>query len=474
MTEVSKSFIADWEGRFHDVATSYFDSFTETGAGGHNTLEPLLHGDINTSIKELFATPGHVTKKFGEFKSNLLEYLGESAGLLIESTAAEVGALTGQVGASLAMGKFLSDQLKQTTTVTSGLEYKRGEWVVIKCGFKHQTNQQIKNEEWASVQMFNTTFDTKDEFLEPNYVIGFFLQLELNGRLTCFSFATLGPVSVDESIVEKMPVLIAKSLDTNKEYSEAREIYIMKDADIDPKVNYKFQIGAEVKYEGEIRNVVDRCTDGRLLLEGANHERIKVNPDEVTPYRDNYSSMMDDKQRYQSSGEFVWCNVNGKTTLAVISYFIKDEAVVFECLTGKEHVLHQKYIKTVSSKDYVQFSNIPSFAKFRQYAVKSDSFLERFLVPETFKYICQGIFDDHTIIPPDGEPIFGESHIDAVTGKPTAGLYVRSDQKIAQDIREQDFPSEMILDSNPDMGNNWNSSYVLMGVLGLVIVAGAL
>jgi hypothetical protein len=474
MSVATKSYIADWEGRFHDVATSYFDSFTVTGSEGHNTLEPLLHKDIGESITELFSTPGNIQKHFGEFKTDLIHYLGDSADLLITSGAAEVGTLTGQVGLSVAAGKFLSDQLKKATKTTSGVEYKRGEWVVIRCGYKHQTKEQIKSEEWMSVQMFETTFDATSEFLQPNYIIGFFLQRELNDKLTCFNFTTLKPGSYHEEFVEPMPEVIKKSLDTNKAYSEARELYIMKDANIDPKVAYKFQIGAEVLYEGVIHNVVDRCTDGRLLLEGATHTRTKVNPDEVTPYRDNYSAMMNDKQRFTSSGDFVWCNVNGKTTLAVISYFLQDKAVVFECMTGKEHILHQKYIKTVDSKDYMQFVSIPSFAKFRQYAVQSDSFLERFLVPATFKYICQGIFDDHTIIPPDGEPIFGESHIDAVTGKPTAGIYLRSDQKVAEDIFKEDLPSQNILDSNPDMGNSWNSSYVLMGVVGLFLVASVL
>ena len=180
-----KSYISDWAGRFHDVKTSYFDSFTETGAGGHNTLEPLLHKDIGESIQELFNTPGNVQKQFGEFKAGLLEYLGDSAELIIESGAAEVGSLTGQVGASMAAGKFLSDQLKQVTKSPSGREYKRGEWVIIRCGYRHQPKEKIRQEEWASIEMFGDMFDAKNENLQPNYIIGFFLQREDNDHLTC-------------------------------------------------------------------------------------------------------------------------------------------------------------------------------------------------------------------------------------------------------------------------------------------------
>ena len=466
-----KSYIADWEGRFHDVRTTYFDSFTETGTGGHNTLEPLLHKDIGESIQELFNTPGQIQKDFGHFKADLLEYLGDSASLLIESSAAEVGTLTGQVGLSVGAGKFLSEQLKKTTASPSGNEYKRGEWVIIRCGYRHQSKEKIRQEEWASVQMFETVFDAQDENLEPNYIIGFFLQRELNDRLTCFNFQTTKVASYYDNQIEKMPELIKKSLDTNKNYSEARELYIMKDANVDPKLDYKFNIGAEVKYEDKIYNVVDRMTDGRVMLEDRAHTRVKVNPDDVTPYRDNYSARMNDKQRFLSSGEFVWFNDNNQATLGVVSYFIKDDVVVFDCLTGKEHILAQQYIKIVDSKDYMLFVNIPSFSRFRQYAVNADSFLERFVVPDRYKYICTGLFDDHTVDPPNYAPIFGESHIDEATGKPTAGIHLKSDQFVAQEVRDD---TVKLLDANPDIGNNWSVAYVAFGVVGLFLVVKAL
>jgi hypothetical protein len=475
ITDVTKSFIADWEGRFHDVKTSYFDSFTETGRGWHNSLEPLLQGDIGTNIKELFNTPGQVQKHFGEFQASLGEYLADSADIIIESAAAEVGTLTGQLGASLAVGKFISDQLKESKQVTSGLEYKRGEWVVIKCGYRHQTKEKIRGEEWASVQMFNTSFDAKDEFLQPNYVIAFFLQVELNGRLSCFSFETLKTGSFDESIVEKMPETIKKSLDLNKAYSEARELYILQSANIDPKRDWKFNIGAEVKCEGYIYNIVDRMNDGRLLLEDKDHNRKKANPADVTPYRDNYSAMMDDKQRFRSSGDFVWCNISGETTLAVISYFLQDDAVVFECSTGREHILKQRYITTVDSKHYALFSNIPSFSKFRKYAVESDSFLERFTVPSEYEYICKGIFDDVTIKPPNAQPMFGENVIDTKTGKPTAGIVIKSDRLHEVEALNEGVETDKMSDvRTATLSSTWTAGLILIGVVGFFIVSNGL
>jgi hypothetical protein len=269
-----------------------------------------------------------------------------------------------------------------------------------------------------------------------------------------------------------MPEMIKKSLDLNKQYSEARELYIMKDANIDPKT-YKFNMGAEVKYEGTIYNVIDRLDDGRIWIEDNTHKRIKVDPAQVTPYRDNYSARMDDKNRFLSSGEFVWANISNETRLCVVSYFLIDDAIIFECLTGKEHVIGQRYIQSVASKDYMLFCNIPSFSKFRKYAVESDAFLERFVVPSKYKYICLGQFQDHVIEPPVVLFRDEENMQTPNAGPIEKPLYTKGSLELEQDEINRENPPSNILDI-PGIGNSWNPVIAIVGVVGLIIVINAL
>ena len=182
---------------------------------------------------------------------------------------------------------------------------------------------------------------------------------------------------------------------------------------------------------------------------------------------------MDDKNRFLSSGEFVWGNLSGETGLCVVSYFLMDQVVVYECLTGKEYIVDQPYVKRVASKDYVSFCNIPSFAKFRKYAVQADAFLERFAVDQRYAYICKGIFDDHTIDPPS---VVMETKHDMET--PAAGdiekpsIELGSIDKATKKLWTESPPQGIL--ENPEIGNYWNPAIALLGVFGVFVVIAAL
>ena len=120
------------------------------------------------------------------------------------------------------------------------------------------------------------------------------------------------------------------------------------------------------------------------------------------------------------------------------------------------------------------FCNIPSFSKFRKYAVESDAFLERFVVPSKYRYICTGNFNDHTVEPP-AEVFYDEDNMTTPNAGPLEKpMHTKGSLDLEQEKIDAANPTKdkSILDI-PAIGNSWNPVIAIVGVVGIVIVINA-
>ena len=225
------------------------------------------------------------------------------------------------------LGLLLSEGLTLVTgeltfALTSGEEYKPGQWVFVNVGLKNRLVNQIpkvvefakSNFDVFSGEGFSTIPEELDYQPEAKHGIAFVLGKRPNGyEYSIFSFYTGREETVHKDKLRACPQSYAQKLDDDPDFSRVREVLFLKDHDPTLKSYVPTEKGQQVFFKGKPYFIQSQSGSEYVLVDG-NGTTVRCKTDELVSGKTETSQRWDHDKIHLGhytqpgffSGEWVW------------------------------------------------------------------------------------------------------------------------------------------------------------------------